>query len=250
MGKISLRLIAAAGNRLVGRKLADVRLGLKYTAVSLDDGTCGTAYTHRGSFSKNCDITGELQSIIGGGLEKPLLWANSDDALKRTVGCAVVNTACNKDAGNFITGDIREVLRLQPDDEVVMVGYFEPLADYIERTVKALYIFDLERKDDNRILDTELCSDYLRRCDAALITGTAVVNRSIDSLLENCGNCRETAIAGPSTPLIPSAFEGTPVTLLSGIIVQDSCRMMQTVGIGGGMKDFKSLVKKVNIRLK
>ena len=54
-------------------------------------------------------------------------------------------------------------------------------------------------------------------------------------------------LLGASTPLIQEAFQGTPVTMLSGILVPDPEKILKIVSCAGGMQVFKSLIQKVNL---
>jgi hypothetical protein len=54
---------------------------------------------------------------------------------------------------------------------------------------------------------------------------------------------------GPSTPLCPGVFAGTPVTLLSGVVVCSPDELMWIVSEGGGMQCPGRSVHKVTIRL-
>ena len=53
---------------------------------------------------------------------------------------------------------------------------------------------------------------------------------------------------GPSTPLVPEVFVETPVTLLSGIVIDDDV-VLRVVSEGGSMRQLLPYVKKVNLRL-
>jgi uncharacterized protein (DUF4213/DUF364 family) len=83
----------------------------------------------------------------------------------------------------------------------------------------------------------------------ALLTSTAIINRTADRLLTLVDVCREVVFLGASTPLAPSVFEGTGVTMLSGVTVVDAKTILQIVSEGGGMRLFKSSVQKVNLCL-
>jgi uncharacterized protein (DUF4213/DUF364 family) len=50
--------------------------------------------------------------------------------------------------------------------------------------------------------------------------GLACVNALADELLRAAASCREVAIVGASTPMLPDAFSATNVTLLSGVVVR------------------------------
>jgi uncharacterized protein (DUF4213/DUF364 family) len=88
----------------------------------------------------------------------------------------------------------------------------------------------------------------LPKCQVAVITGTSIVNHSIDELLAASVRCRDVVVVGASTPLLPQAFAGTNVTLLSGVVVRDVPEVLRIVSEGGGMRVFKSLVRKVSLR--
>ena len=83
----------------------------------------------------------------------------------------------------------------------------------------------------------------------ALITATAVINGTIDSLLEAARRCREVVILGPSTPLIPAAFTQTPVTCLAGIRVERPDELFRIIGEGGGFRLFRPCTKKYTVRI-
>jgi uncharacterized protein (DUF4213/DUF364 family) len=61
-------------------------------------------------------------------------------------------------------------------------------------------------------------------------------------------SCREVAIIGASTPMLPDAFSATNVTLLSGVVVEEPKEVLRVVSEGGGMRQFKPYIRKVNWR--
>jgi len=83
-----------------------------------------------------------------------------------------------------------------------------------------------------------------------VITSTSIVNQTIDRLLEAACNCREVVLLGASTPLVPPAFAGTPVTLLSGVVVLDPGEILRRVSEAGGTRSFKGHVQKLNFPLR
>jgi uncharacterized protein (DUF4213/DUF364 family) len=83
----------------------------------------------------------------------------------------------------------------------------------------------------------------------AIITGTSLINGTIDRLLRLAAGCREVAILGPSTPLLAEAFRGLQVHCLSGVRVEDPEEVFRIIGEGGGFRFFKDHTTKLNIRL-
>ena len=86
--------------RLLRTLVADVRLGLGYTAVQLDDGRCGLAYTFRHELHEGCGVMSEAGTLAGRRASDLAQWAKSTDLLVSAVGLATLNAlievACNR----------------------------------------------------------------------------------------------------------------------------------------------------------
>jgi len=100
-----------------------------------------------------------------------------------------------------------------------------------------------------RVLPAEKALEELPRCDVAVITSTAFIFGGMDGLLEAASSCRDVALVGASTPLVPDFFAPLGVKLLSGITVTDPSSILQIVSEGGGMGFFGRHIQKVNMRL-
>ena len=110
-------------------------------------------------------------------------------------------------------------------------------------------IVEAELEKEGDLLPEKEAYGLLPQCQVALITSTSIVNHTIDGLLDASRECREVVLLGASTPLLPEAFRNTPVTFLSGVIVNKANEILRIVSEGGGMRYFKNNIKKVNIRL-
>lgn len=58
--------------------------------------------------------------------------------------------------------------------------------------------------------------ELLPECDLMVISGTTLINSTLEQLLEWCKKAREIVLVGSSTPMIAEAFSGTGVTGLAG----------------------------------
>ncbi len=65
----------------------------------------------------------------------------------------------------------------------------------------------------------------LEKSDAAILTGTAIVNHSIDSILPHIKKAKRTAIIGPTASMIPDAFFRRGVSVMAGVRVSDPEKM-------------------------
>ncbi len=230
--------------------IADVRIGLGYTAVVLENGSTGLAFTFHRDMPEGCRLFAKTLPFQGRPAADLLDLLGSDRKVECAVGLATANALANVAGDHLQTADILDFIEIRPGDRVGMVGMFGPLIHQLRQTAAELIIFE-----KNEGLGTDLQPDteivhQLPYCDVALITGTSIVNHSMDEFLHAAENCREVVILGATTPLLPAAFHDTPVTCLSGVVVADRAEVLRVVSSAGGMRQFKHFVDKVNLPLR
>ncbi|HAM36111.1 MAG TPA: hypothetical protein DEB40_14320 [Elusimicrobia bacterium] len=230
-------------------RVDDVRIGLGYTAVLLDEGRLGVAYTFRHEAQGGCCVFEGLRPISGRPASDLLALIGSSDRIEAAVGLACANALANRSSEGVQEGDVLGHLGLRREDCVAMVGCFSPLVGPIQERVKSLTVFDLVDRPTVVVRPAAEAADALPRCQIALITATAIINHTMDALLHAAANCREVAVLGPSTPMLPGAFGATNVTLLSGVVANRPKDILQVVSEGGGMRQFGPCVRKVSLRI-
>lgn len=242
--------------------------GGRFCAVMLDDGGLGVANL--------CpDECGVPSRLVSGFLPQP--GTPATDALatlvsgeRSAVGLATANALANRFAGEAnesswnatwhstkrwreasVGKDLLDVLELRPDDHVGMVGCFSPMVDRIRQCVRRLSIFERGRRLTPDLLPEGQAAELLPKCTVALITATTMINGTINELLPAARDCREVVLLGPSTPLVPEVFDASSgrVTLLAGVVVTNAAELLHSVAQGGGTRDFKTSVAKVNVRV-
>jgi uncharacterized protein len=238
-----------AAGRAHGRIVADVRIGLCYTAVLLDNNSAGVAYTFKECLPPGCDVFQGKRPVAGKTASETLDYLLSPDLLERAVGLATANALINRSSKELIEGDILEALACSTDDRVGMVGYFPPLMPVLKPKVKELLIFESLLKDTPGVYAEDTAPALLPSCTVAIITATTLINNTLAPLLEACAGCRAVAIVGATTPLAPEVFKPKGVTLLSGIVVTNPQGILRQVSEGGGMGSFKGYMQKVNLPL-
>ncbi len=248
MVKIREKIIQALGDKGRNEVVKDVRIGLGYTAVQLESDHTGLAFTFRQDLPGGCSVFHALRPLAGRPVEALLSFLNSDEKIEVTVGLAAANALINHQINGAEEGDILKVLDIHPGDEVGMVGYFAPMVPELKKRVKHLTIFE-KWEHPGEILPEEVAFEQLPKCQIALITSTTILNNTIEPLLKAAASCREVVLLGTSTPLLKEAFKDTPVTMLSGIEVIDPKGILQMVSEGGGTRDFKNFVRKLNLRV-
>jgi uncharacterized protein (DUF4213/DUF364 family) len=248
---VASRLAEALRTVASGQRVREVVVGLVYTAVRLEDGRAGLALTLRGDGEDDCTQRFSGCAPLAGRPALDLLAGlRSADPVEVAVGLACANALANTGELGAEPGDIRETIGLRDDDRVAMIGHFRPLAEPLRQRCRELVIFELIDAPRGELRPATEAPAQLHRCDVALITGTTIVGSSLDALLEAAAGCREVVLLGASTPLVPEVFVDTPVTLLSGVLVDQPDQVLRVVAEAGGMRRFKPHLSKVNLRLR
>lgn len=236
-------LLSPAANHSV----ADVRVGLGYTAVQLDDGRCGLAYTFRDDIQEGCCVIKAAGTLVGRQASELAAWARSPDPLAAAVGLATLNALVAVPL-NPVEADVLTQLEVTSNDVIGMVGYFGPLIGPLRTRGKALHAFERRPNAESGVLPESAAAEILPQCRVVILSATALLNRTLDDLLAWCRNARGVAILGPSTPLLPQVFAGRGVTLLSGVQVVDGERVLRLVSEGGGTRQLGGAVRKLTVR--
>ena len=228
-----------------------MRVGLGYTAVLTDAECAGVAYTPREDLEHGCSPLRAAGSLAGRCLADLMAHLESRQPIERAIGLATANGVIAARPPAPVTGgDILGALTLRSGDRVGMVGCFEPLIAPLQAQVASLTVFERSSGRMVGVQPAERALELLPTCSVALITSTALITESLDALLEAAAGCREVALLGPSTPLLPEVFTDTPVTLLPGIQVENPAKILQIVSEGGGTRNFSPFVRKINLRLR
>jgi uncharacterized protein (DUF4213/DUF364 family) len=245
---ITDEILELLAERAQHRVIRDVRIGLGYTAVLLDNGACGLAYTFRDDAAEGCSVLQQAGTVAGRSAPEVVAWANALDAVTAAVGVATLNALIDPLA-KALEADVRELIRVRSGDVVGMVGDFGPLVSFLRERAARLHIFERRPAQEPDLHPTWTAPMLLPECDVVIITSASLVTRALDGLLERADGARELVLLGPSTPMLPEVFAKRRVTLLSGVHVVDSAGLLRVVSEGGGTRKFGTTVRKLALRL-
>lgn len=124
----------------VSHHAVDVRIGLGYTGVQLENGRCGLAYTFRQEARGGCCAFRDAGSLTGKPASELATLSKSSDMITAAVGLATLNALTDPLLEDAV--DALDLLTVGPKDEVGMVGHFGPLVEPLRQRCKALYIFE------------------------------------------------------------------------------------------------------------
>jgi uncharacterized protein (DUF4213/DUF364 family) len=241
-------LINHALSTVGNRKIADIRAGLGYTCVLLDNDACGLAYTFRNEMGCSCGVLPEAGNLIGRNASEIIPWLESKNLLMAAMGLAAINAVLNDSLTDYDSDNVINAIDIKAEDNFGMVGDFAPILNVVRKKAKNIYVF--ERNLDRAAgLYSEIdIPEYLPKCDVIVVTATSIINHTIEDVLSHCTGAREVCLVGPSTPLCPEIFKNYNVTLLAGSIVKDPEKTLQIVSQGGGTRTLKPSMEHVLIR--
>ncbi len=132
-----------------------------------------------------------------------------------------------------------------------MVGLFRPMIPKIVSKVKNLVIIENDPEKISNIQGVEITTDtsVLENIDVAIITGTTLINNTIDDILKLAENSRK-AIIGPTVGMLPDTLFKAGVDIIGGMKFIDVNKVTKILIEGQGTMRFKKFAKKYIIEEK
>jgi uncharacterized protein (DUF4213/DUF364 family) len=155
--------------------------------------------------------------------------ARSENLLEASIGVAAINSLIRPEDGHVTDSNARDMLAQHGRGRVVaLVGHF-PFIPELRPLTKELWV--IEQRPIEGEKPANAAGDLIPRAEVVAITGTALINHSLEGLLSLCRPGSFVMVLGPSTPLSPVLFD-YGVTVLSGALVVDEEAAMRTIGQG------------------
>ncbi|MGB9628215.1 MAG: Rossmann-like domain-containing protein [Thermodesulfobacteriota bacterium] len=233
-------------------RIDDLVLGIFFTGVKLSTGQGGCAFTPVGEIPEAvCCPTSAARMPQAGGLEgrtvsEILDYAIDPNVLKSAIGVAILNALTQliieseRDNEYQITKDEDgfDLLKVEPHETVSLIGAFGPYIRRLKIMGNPFFVIEKNpqtlRPDEIKHFkpESEMRSAF-EKSKVLIITGTAIVNHTIDSILSLIKNDIRTAIIGPTASMIPDAFFKRGVNIMAGVKITDSDRMIKILKQGG-----------------
>jgi len=231
------------------RKIADLRIGLGYIGVRLDNGSTGIAAVLFDALPHGCTVVSAAGNFAGSPATNLLQYlVGGKNPLEIAMGLAIANALIEPPTDAVDDREATTHLNLHKGVKVAMVGLFSPLVARIQATGAELTIIEKNSARIEILGDAEK-KDALKSCDVAIITATTLLNNTFEEIINLLGTPRAVVLMGPSTPLLPAIFRDTPVTHLGGAVVADSARVMQIISEGGGTPALRLYLRFVNLMI-
>jgi len=204
--------------------------GQKYVAVVLKNGNIGVCAT--------------LENYVN--IEtRELRFPDLKNIQHRIVLTAYFNATFNYDNKYDTSIDIFNKIDFKKYKSIVMIGYFQSLAEKFNKQEIPLTIFDKEVKD-TQLTDMSLQLNIVSQADVLILTSTSVFNNTFLELVNATKKDCDVFTLGPSTIMHNEMFLYRNVKLLFGSVFGPNDMLtLKIIESGGGTKQFKLYMKKV-----
>lgn len=221
-----------------------------FSAIVLEDSTIGLIFINLNPTIKQKFKTEDFSKLKKRGLLQLSRSFKSKDLFEKSLGLGCINAISQfifKKANfnlNF-TSDSLGLLNIKHNDIIGMVGFFPPLVKLIEKIGSKLIIIEKKQElvQETNSWTVTLEPSKLKDCNKILITGTTVLNETIDNILQYCTNVTHASIIGPSASFLPDPIFERGINIIGGAFVIDSDYLIRS--IQGNIKWGKSVEKYV-----
>lgn len=237
------RAISLARAKRVKRMVA----GIHYVFAEVERSGCGLAYMDRGFLETCCESS------------ETTYWRQPADLILKgylgyhpievPLALAVMNSLFNhrKEILKENIQDPFESISLDSEDEILMIGYFEPLYKKLQGRVKRILVIEKEAINSVPRMLRDVESIRL-----AIVTSATLANKTLHYYFPVLEKIPEVMLLGPSTPLAPEIFKDYPISWLCGVAVKDGEQLFRLVCEGKGTPTFfkANVLEKVNLKIR
>ncbi|MCC6777458.1 MAG: DUF364 domain-containing protein [Hyphomicrobiales bacterium] len=245
-----------------------VVVGLYFTGVRLSSGHVGACATpSRTAVNKACCPEAGHASPLPGTLRRRraldlLDEATHPDGIRRAIGIATMNALgalCwdrrpHPDVTIETGIDAFAAADIQPGQQVVLVGAFVPFLRELKQRRQSYLV--LERNPDALKPDemphyrpAAEAATIIPSADVLLVTGTTLINDTIDQILASARPDALKVVVGPTVGLVPDAYVRRGCDILGGIRVTQPDMFLEVLAeAGAGHHFFGRSAEKIVVR--
>ena len=206
-------------------RMENLVIGVFFTGVKLSTGHSGVAFAPIGEIpgAVCCPTTAARMPQAGELGGKPafeiLSYSLDKNVLKSAIGIATLNALSQA----ILQMDVRaaydivketdgfDLLKIRPNETVSFIGAFGPDIRRLQTMGNRFFIIEKNtqtlRPDEMKYFKPEAeMTSAIEESHAVIMTGTSIVNHTIDSILSRLSGKQRTAVIGPSASMLPDAF--------------------------------------------
>ena len=218
--------------------LRDVRVGPFWTVVWTERGA-GLASTQRDAHSPHGHSlirwAGDVLDHSANELTQ-LLHAKSP--METALGMAAVNALLEVDDAALTERNASaEIMQRGAGKRVTIVGHF-PFIPKVRRAVGHLDVLELDPGPDE--LPPAAAAEVIPQADVVAITGTSLLNKTFDALIQHCRPDAFVLVLGPTAPLSPILFD-FGVDLVAGTRIVDPVEALTVASQGAIFRQMRGV---------
>ena len=246
-----------------------VVIGLFFTGVKLGSGAAGTAATPIRSIPEavccpSSALTMPFPGKLRGRRAMDLLKeAGSPHPIRRAVGIAAMNALADMcwdrrpdPAVALRSGvDAFDAAGIRPGDHVVVVGAFVPFLRALKQAGQRFTVLEMDprtlKPDEMPFFrPADQAAAVVPSADVVLMTGTTLLNDTLEGLLALCRRDARVVVVGPTVSLLPAAYLRRGADVLGGVRVTAPDEFLDVLAEGGSGYHFfgRSAEKVVLVR--
>jgi uncharacterized protein len=232
-------------------------IGLFFSGLKLSNGKAGICFTPVKEIPESVCCPSSAAAIPDAGrlsgvpVSRYLAYLGEGRPLKTALGIAALNAlseTCRQrqPTRGYSIEPVEgspEDMPIEDDAYVVVVGALVP---YMRMLKKRGRPFGILEKDVRTLRDDEIpfyvqpdqASAAISRADHLIITGTTLLNGSLEGILAVAKAGAEIDVVGPTVSMLPDAFFRRGVTTLGGIGCMDPDTLLDTLAEGGSGHHF------------
>lgn len=227
-------------------------IGLFFVGVKLNTGAAGACATPLRSIPEAvcCPSSAMAMPFPGKLRGRPvrelLKEIGAISGVRRALGVATVNALADmcwerrtpQDVELRVGVDAYDAADIRPSDHVVVVGAFVPFLKSLKRAQTRFTVLEMDPatlKPDElpHFRPADQAAEVLPSADVVLITGTTLVNDTLEHLLTLCQPAARVVVVGPTVGLFPDAFLRRGVDVLGGIRITAPDAFLDVLAEGG-----------------
>jgi len=246
------RIRSIIGNEMDSLKIERAVIGLFFSGIKLSNGAAGVCFTPIKEIPAAVCCPSSLHAMPDSGhlAGQPVNYyleeTSGGGVLRKTLAIAVLNALSATCWRRLPPSDYcfeRGVDPLDnaaiPDDaSVVVVG---ALAPYLRMLLKRGKPFGILEKDPRTLKPAEMAyyippeqaSERLASADWLIITGTTLINDTLEDILAQTRPGAEIILVGPTASMLPEAFFRRGIKAIGGIAVTDPDMLLSVLSEAG-----------------
>ena len=259
-------------NRVIGEKISEIQIkrvviGIFYTGVELSSGYGGICFTPIKEIPESvcCPTSARAMPRAGRMKNTPVLdvlrYLDQKSPIKKAIAIATMNALSagiwaerSFDSYSVIEGD--DFLSLSKGREIrkaVVIGALIPILKVFKEKeipyrVAELDIRMLKGDELNWYVSPEDLPAELQSSDMVVISGTTLINDTLEQILKDCSPHATVITVGPTATMLPDAFFKRGVTACLGNQVVQPDEILDVLSEGGsGYHFFGTSSRKVMI---